>query len=172
MRRLASAFLACMFLSAGIATAQADIPSFPPEMQRAEQLGWFDPEASLALLDRVQRQIHGEEAEIEALTLRGFAYADSKQDEKTQETLDRLQNLVRQGSLAADFSHHIVRAYFLRESDRYDLASAELEAIDPRTLRSDVDNYRLEYLRGCILRFLGQHERAMLSFERALDLAS
>src|SRR5438309_1281826 len=98
MRRLASAWLACLFLAGGIAAARADTPSIPPEMQRAEQLGWFDPEASLGLLDRIQPQIHGEEAEIEALTLRGFAYVDSKQDEKTQETLERLQGLARQGS--------------------------------------------------------------------------
>ncbi|MFL6606329.1 MAG: diguanylate cyclase domain-containing protein [Steroidobacteraceae bacterium] len=171
MRRVASAWLACLFFAGGVAAAQADAPSLPPEMQRAEQLGWFDPEASLALLDKIQPQIHGEEAEIEALTLRGFAYVDSKQDEKTQETLERLHDLARQGSSAADFSHHVVQAYFLRESDRYEVASAELEAIDPRSLHSDLDHYRFEHLRGCVLRFLGKHEAAMLSFERALDLA-
>jgi len=171
MSRLASAWLACLFFSVGIATSQADTPSIPPEMQRAEQLGWFDPEASLAALDRIQPQIRGEEAEIEALTLRGFAYVDSKQDEKTQATLERLQQLAREGSSAANFSRHVVRAYLLRESDRYDVARAELGAIDPRSLHSDVERYRFEYLRGCVLRFLGQHEEAMSSFERALDLA-
>lgn len=171
MRRLASACLVCLFFAGGIAAAQT-LSSIPPEMQRAEQLGWFDPEASLALLDRIQPQIQGDEAEIEALTLRGFAYVNSKQDAKTQETLERLRGLARQGSSAAELSHHLVQAYLLRESDRYDLASAELESIDPRSLRSDLDHYRFEYLRGCVLRFLGQHEAAMLSFERALDVAS
>ena len=161
MTRLASTWLACLFFAGGIATAQADTPSIPPEMQRAEQLGWFDPEASLAALDRIQPQIRGEEAEIEALTLRGFAYVDSKQDAKAQETLERLQQLAREGSSGADFSRHVVRAYFLRQSDRYVVAKAELEAIDPRSLHSDVDHYRFEYLRGCVLRFLGQHEEAM-----------
>ena len=171
MKRLANAWLACLFFLGGIATAQADIPSIPPEMHRAEQLGWFDPEASLAALDRIQPQIHGDEAEIEMLTLRGFAYVDSKQDEKTQVTLERLQQMAREGSSAADFSRHLVQAYFLRQSDRYVVAKAELDAIDPRSLHSDVDRYRFEYLRGCVLRFLGQHEEAMSSFERALDLA-
>jgi len=171
MRRLANAWLACLFLFGGIATAQADTPSIASEMQRAEQLGWFDPEASVAALDLLQPQIHGEQAEIEILTLRGFAYVDSKQDEKTQQTLERLQQLALEGSSAADFSRHVVKAYLLRQSDRYDVARAELEAIDPGSLHSDVDHYRFEYLRGCVLRFLGQHEEAMSSFERALDLA-
>jgi hypothetical protein len=71
--RHASAWLACLFFSGAIGTAQADTNPIPPEMRRAEQLGWFDPEASLTALDRIQPQIRGEEAEIELLTLRGMA---------------------------------------------------------------------------------------------------
>src|SRR3954470_22626228 len=144
MKRLANAWLACLLFFGGIATAQADTPSIASDIQRAEQLGWFDPEASLAALDRIQPQIHAEEPEIEVLTLRGFAYVDSKQDEKTQETLERLQQRAREGSSGADFSRHVVRAYFLRQSDRYVDAKAELDAIDPRSLHSDVDHYRFE----------------------------
>jgi len=151
--------------------AQAEPALISLEVQRAEQLGWFDPDASLALLDSVQPQVRGEQAEVEVLTLRGFAYVDSRRDQQAQQTIDRLQQLADQGSRSADFSRHLVRAYFFRQSDRYDAARAELDSIDSASVRSDLDRYRLEHLRGCVLRFLGQHEAALLSFEHALDIA-
>lgn len=172
MKRLLRAGLACLLGTVASLTAQAEPVPIASEVQRAEQLGWFDPDASLALLDTIQPQIHGEQAEVEILTLRGFAYVDSKRDQQAQQTIERLAELAKHGSSAADFSRHLVRTYFLRQTDRYEEARTELDSIDSNSVRSDLDHYRLEYLRGCVLRFLGQHEAALLSFEHALDIAN
>ncbi len=172
MKTVLKAGLACLLVTAAHLTAQAEPALISWEVQRAEQLGWFDPDASLALLDTVQPQIRGERAEVEVLTLRGFAYVDSRRDQQAQQSIDRLRQLARQGSRAADFSAHLVRAYLLRQSDRYEDARAELDSIDSNSVQSDLDRYRLEYLRGCVLRFLGQHEATLLSFEHALDIAN
>lgn len=172
MKILLRAALACLLWMAANFPARAEPAQNFPEVQRAEQLGWFDPDASLALLDAIQPRIQAEQAEVEVLTLRGFAYVDGRRDQPTQQTLDRLGELARHGSRAADFSRHLVRAYLFRQSDRYKDAEAELDSIDLNSVRSDVERYRLEYLRGCVLRFLGQHEATLLAFEHALDLAN
>lgn len=172
MNPLLRAGLACVLVTAANFAAQAEPAPIFSEVQRAEQLGWFDPDTSLALLDKVQPQIQTPEALIEVLTLRGFAFVDSRRDQEAQQAISRLQELASHGSRAADFSVHLVRAYLLRQSDRYENAQAELSSIDPASVRSDLDHYRLEYLRGCVLRFLGQHEQALLSFEHALDIAN
>lgn len=173
MKSLASAWLAWMLLAIINAPALARTDALAANLQRAERLGWFDPEASLALLDTLQPQIQGGgPAEIEWLTLRGFAYIDSRQDQHAHDTLERLNTLARQGSRAADFSRHVLNAYLLRQSDHFEPAKLELDSIDPVSVQSDLDRYRLEHLRGCVLRFLGQHEAALLAFEHALDIAN
>jgi len=171
MKNAPRAGLACLLLTAATLTAQAEPAPVASEVLRAEQLGWFDPDASLALLDTIQPQIQGEQAQVEMLTLRGFAYVDSRRDQLAQQTISRLQDLAKKGSRVADFSSHIVRAYSFRQSDRYEDARAELDSINPASVQSDLDHYRLEYLRGCVLRFLGKHEAALLAFEHALDIA-
>lgn len=172
MKILLGAALACLLWTATNLPAWAEPARNFPDVQRAEQLGWFDPDAALALLDTIQPRIQDEPAEVEVLTLRGFAYVDSRRDQQAQQTIDRLAELASHGSRAADFSRHLVRAYLFRQSDRYEEARAELDSIDPDSVRSDLDRYRLEYQRGCVLRFLGQHEATLLSFEHALDLAN
>jgi diguanylate cyclase (GGDEF)-like protein len=170
MKTLAGAGLAYIFLFLGL-TAHADPRALSAQLQRAEQLGWFDAEASLASLETLEPQIQDPAAELELLTLRGFADVDSKRDEDARQVLEHLHGLESSGSRAAGFARHIIRAYLLRQSDQYEAARAELDAIDPNDLRSDLERYRLEYLRGCVLRFLGQHEAALRAFERALDIA-
>lgn len=171
MKTALRAGLACLLLMAANLAVQAEPAPIASEVHRAEQLGWFDPEASLALLDTIQPKIQGEQAQVEVLTLRGFAYVDSRRDQQAQQTISQLRELARQGSRAADFSSHLVQAYSLRQSDRYEDARAELDSINPASVQSNLDRYRLEHLRGCVLRFLGKHEAALLAFERALDIA-
>lgn len=172
MKSLASAWLAWMLLAMISVPARAETDTLTADLQRAERLGWFDPEASLAWLDKLQPRVQDARSEIEWLTLRGFAYIDSRQDQNAHDIIERLNALARQGSLAAEFSRHALRAYLLRQSDQYEPAKAELDAIDPAVVQSDLDRYRLEHLRGCVLRFLGQHEQTLLSFEHALDIAN
>jgi diguanylate cyclase (GGDEF)-like protein len=172
MKTLLRSGFVCLLLATASLTARAEPSILATQLRRAEQLGWFDPDAALALLDTLQSQVQGEQTEVEALTLRGFADVDSRRDHEAQQTIDRLQALANQGLVAADLSRHLVRAYLLRQSDRYEDARAELDSIDPTSVQTDLDRYRLEYLRGCVLRFLGQHEVALLSFEHALDIAN
>jgi diguanylate cyclase (GGDEF)-like protein len=170
MKTLACAGLAYIFVFLGL-TAQAQPRALDVDLRRAEQLGWFDPEASLALLNTLEPRVHDEAGELELLTLRGFADVDSRRDEEAHKILDRLQTLETAGSRAASFSRHIVRAYLLRQTDQYEAARAELDAIDPMDVQSDLEHYRLEHVRGCVLRFLGEHEAALRAFEHALDIA-
>src|SRR5947209_2192481 len=128
MKSLLRTGLACLLLAGASVTAQAEPSTIHLEVRRAERLGWFDPGASLALLDTLQPQIHDEQTEVEVLTLRGFAAIDSRRDEQAQQTIERLQALADQGLGVADFSRHLVRAYFLRQSDRYEAARAELDS--------------------------------------------
>src|SRR5581483_11237378 len=124
MKILLWAALAGLLWTAANFPVQAEPAQKFSEVQRIEQLGWYDPDAALALLDTIQPRLHSEQAEVEVLTLRGFAYVDTRRDQQAQQTIDRLVELARQGSQAADLSRHLVRAYLLRQSDRYEEARA------------------------------------------------
>ena len=160
----------CLLLAlSGAASGQAWTPS---EINRAEQIGWHDPDAALLLLDKLQPTVRTDDALVELLTVRGFAYVDGRQDKETQAVIQRLEFLARRGVVPAMLATHLVRAYFLCASDQFNAAKAEIDAIDSRTVRSQLDEYRVELLRASVLRFFGQHEAALQAYERGLDIAN
>jgi tetratricopeptide (TPR) repeat protein len=79
--------------------------------------------------------------------------------------------LERSGVHGAGRASHLVRAYLLSQSDRFSEARAELRRLDGDDSGTPVERFRLEILRGIILRFVGEQEAALVAYERALDLA-
>jgi GGDEF domain-containing protein len=61
MKKLLRSGLARLLLAGSGVTSRAEPPTIHSEVRRAEQLGWLDPDASLALLDTLQSRIHDQQ---------------------------------------------------------------------------------------------------------------
>lgn len=138
--------------------------------QYIEQTGWFDPDSALTQLDAVRPARDGH-ALVEWLTLRGFALVDTNQAQSAGEIVTELRTLAQRGILRAGVSARFVQAVLSLQNDRFIEARAELDAVEPKSVETLLDQYRLDYLYGCALRFLGEHELALSAFERANDTA-
>lgn len=137
---------------------------------RAEQLGWSDPQRALQWLEQLRSQATDEPTLEEWLQVRGFLLVDTRRDPETQALIARLEDLGRRYA-SAKSAAHMVRAYLFCQNDQIREGAAELSAIEPTPQTLPLTRYRVETLKGSVLRFTGQHEAAMLAYERAIDVA-
>jgi diguanylate cyclase (GGDEF)-like protein len=140
------------------------------DIDRAEQLGWSDPEKALQRLAQLESATSDLPALEQLLTVRGFLLVDTRQDEAARTLIERLYELGRQHP-AAKLAAPMVRTYQLNQHDQVKQAVAELGKIEPDATTPALTLYRLESLKGSVLRFTGQHEAAVLAYERAIDIA-
>jgi diguanylate cyclase (GGDEF)-like protein len=143
----------------------------PADTARVEQVGWSDPDAAVAMLADVQADPGNQGDFVQSLLIRGTLYADTRQDAEVLAVVGKLEALERSGVDSAGRASHLVRAYLLCHSDRFSEARAELRRLDGDDSGTPIERFRLEILRGIILRFVGEQEAALVAYERALDLA-
>jgi diguanylate cyclase (GGDEF)-like protein len=143
----------------------------PADMARVEQVGWSDPDAAVAMLGSVQANPGNQSEFVQSLLIRGTLYADTRQDAEVLAVVRQLEALEQSGLHSAGPASHLVRAYLLCQSDRFSEARAELRRLEGATFGSAIEGFRIEILRGIILRFVGEQELALAAYERALDLA-
>ena len=141
------------------------------DIARAEQVGWSDPDAAIAMLDGAPAHPEDPAAVVQALLIRGTLFADTRQDTEALAVANQLEAMGRTGVHGAGTASHLVRAYLLCHSDRFTEAQAELRLLDADESGSAIERFRLEILRGNILHFVGEQEAALVAYERALDLA-
>jgi diguanylate cyclase (GGDEF)-like protein len=141
------------------------------DIARAEQAGWSDPDAAVAILDGAKLQPDDPDSFIQGLLIRGTLYADTRQDAEALAVVKQLEALQRAGLQNAGRASHLVRAYLLCHSDRFSEAQAELRRLEGDESGSPLERFRLELLRGTILHFVGEQEASLVAYERALDLA-
>lgn len=140
------------------------------DIDRAEQAGWSDPENALQMLRRLESRTMKVQALEELLTVRGLLLVDTRQDAQTQQIVQRLDDMGRQSPMAT-MDAHIVRAYSFCQQDHLAQAVAELRQINPDSATPILTRYRVQTLRGSVYRFTGQHEDAIVAYERAIDIA-
>jgi diguanylate cyclase (GGDEF)-like protein len=141
------------------------------DIDRAEQLGWTDPEAALELIQKIQPSVQNDEELVELLTVRGILRIDKRQDQEAQEISGQLEAMGKRGLVAAERASHVVRAHLMCQSDNIDGARAELKMLETTATDSMRERFRIEVLRGAVLEFIGEQESAARSYEGALDLA-
>jgi diguanylate cyclase (GGDEF)-like protein len=141
------------------------------DIARAEQVGWSDPDAAVAMLEGAKAHPEDQASFVQSLLIRGTLYADTRQDTRVLAVVSQLEALGRTGVRGATSASHLVRAYLLCQSDRFSEARAELRRIDGAQIGSAIERFRLELLRGTILHFVGEQEASLAAYERALDLA-
>lgn len=141
------------------------------DIDRAEVLGWTDPDAALELLERVEPSVQTDAQLTELLTVRGMAYADKHQDVQAKRVIERLDSMGGRGLASATRASRIVRAHLMCLSDDFDGAREEIKDISATETDTPVEKFRLEMVRGRALHFLGERESATRSYESALDIA-
>jgi diguanylate cyclase (GGDEF)-like protein len=141
------------------------------DIDRAEQLGWSDPEAALELIQKIQPSVQSDEELVELLTVRGILRIDKRQDQEAKEIAEQLASMGKRGLVAAERASHIVRAHLMCQSDNIDGARAELKQLETGTADSMRERFRIDVLRGSVLEFIGEQESAVRSYEGARDLA-
>src|SRR5690349_14313270 len=141
------------------------------DIDRAEQIGWTDPEAALELIQKIQPSVQSDEELVELLTVRGILRIDKRQDQEAQEIAGQLEAMGKRGLVAAERASHLVRAHLMCQSDNIDGARAELKMLETTAADSMRERFRIEVLRGSVLEFIGEQESAVRSYEGALDLA-
>lgn len=152
-----------------ICLAQTSSKSFE-DIDRAEQLGWSDPEKALQKLDQLDAGAIDEPALEQLLTVRGMLLVDTRHDDAARTIIQYLFELGRQHP-SARLAAHMVRTYQYSQHDQVKQAVAELGQIESDSSTVPLTLYRLENLEGSVLRFTGQHEAAVLAYERAIDIA-
>jgi len=140
-------------------------------IDHAEQVGWTDPEAALALIQKIQPSVQNDEDLVELLTVRGILRIDKRQDQEAEEIAKQLESMGKRGLVAAERASHVVRAHLLCQSDNIDAARTELKLLAADAADSPREKFRIEVLRGTVLEFIGEQESAARSYEGALDLA-
>jgi diguanylate cyclase (GGDEF)-like protein len=160
--------VSCHVLWAAPAHGQSAVDT---EIDRAEVMGWSDPDAALKLLDRAQTSVRQDDTLIRLLTVRGLLFVDNREDVGARAIIDRLRSMQGSAGMSSMVASHIVQAYLLCQSDEYARARAELDAIPFTAPATPLEQYRLEMLRGAVMRFLGQHEAALMASEQAFDIA-
>lgn len=140
------------------------------DVDRAEQLGWSDPEKALPKLEQLEATGPDTVTLEQLLTVRGFLLVDTRQDEAARALIEHLYELGRQ-SAPMRLAGHMVQAYEFSQHDQVTQAAAELSHIEPDATTPPIALFRLESLKGSVLRFTGQHEAAVLAYERAIDIA-
>lgn len=160
--------LLCSLISPG----QAGVPQKAriEDVDRAEQLGWSDPDKALPKLDQLEATGPDAATLEQLLTVRGFLLVDTRQDGPARSLIEHLYALGRQ-SASMRLAAHMVQAYEFSQHDQVRQAVAELSHIEPDTTTPPMTLYRLETLKGSVLRFTGQHEAAVSAYERAIDIA-
>src|SRR5690242_19410843 len=71
------------------------------DIDRAEQLGWSDPEAALELIQIIQPSVQSDEELVELLTVRGILRIDKRQDQEAKEIAEQLASMGQRGLVAA-----------------------------------------------------------------------
>ena len=168
---LLSGALLCLLLTWGAASYAQIATIAVADIDRAEQIGWSDPQAALQRLDKLQPQAQSNADLVQLLTVRGLAYADIRQDGDAQALIARLHAMGRDDP-SAEAASHLVQAHLFYQRDQYDRAQAELKLIGAEATLSELERYRLKVLRGSVLAFAGQQEGALMAYEQALDLAN
>lgn len=156
--------LACLAAAPVRASELADI-------DRAEQVGWTDPETALELLQAIQPSVQRDEDLVQLLTVRGMLLIDTRRDHEAEDIIQQLQAMGKRGFADAERASHVVRAHLRCQSDNIDAARAELKALSTGAADSPRERFRIEVLRGAVLEFIGEQESAARSYEGALDLA-
>jgi len=141
------------------------------EVDRAEHLGWTDPQAGLAILDVAQPAIQSDSALAQLLTVRGMLLVDERRDAQAKDVERQLQDMGKRGSPVGERAAHFVRAYQLSQTEDYEGARRELREVPVDSAESPAERFRLEILRGSVFQLVGQQELASHSFEMALDVA-
>jgi len=95
---------------------------------------------------------------------------DSRRDDDLQRTLARLRTL-QATEPSASVAYHYLTSYLLSQNDHFRQAVTELNAIDPKTVRTPLEQFHIELLRAAIAQLSGEHEAALVAGERALDIA-
>jgi diguanylate cyclase (GGDEF)-like protein len=161
-------------LVAGLLLVLAAFPARGDELadiDRAEQIGWTDPEAALELIREIQPSVQSDEELVELLTVRGILRIDKRQDQEAEEIAKQLESMGKRGNTAAERASHVVRAHLLCQSDNIDAARAELKQLAASATDPLRERFRIEVLRGSVLEFIGEQESAVRSYEGALDIA-
>jgi diguanylate cyclase (GGDEF)-like protein len=140
------------------------------DIDQAEQLGWSDPEKALQRLDQLEPTGPDIATLEQLLTVRGFLLIDTRQDDAARALIERLYELGRRRA-SMSLAAHMVQTYQFTQHDQVKRAVAELGKIEPDATMPLLTLYRLESLKGWVLRFTGQHEAAVSAYERAIDIA-
>jgi diguanylate cyclase (GGDEF)-like protein len=162
--------LLTMWAPCGGAPAAARSPQ-DREIDRAEQIGWADPDAALKALDHMTVSSQHDETLVEWLTVRGMVLVDKREDASVRAVIERLRSVRGPAQASAQFASHLVQAHLLCQSDEYTRAKAEIDSIPASAVVTPLQRYRLEMMRAAVLRFLGQYEAALIASEHALDIA-
>src|SRR5437868_9192297 len=136
---LLSGALLCLLLTCGT-VSYAQVATLA-DIDRAEQVGWSDPQAALQRLDKLQPQAQSSADLVQLLTVRGLAYADIRQDEDVQALIARLHAMGRDDP-SAEATSHLVQAYLFYQRDQYDRAQAELKLIGAEATLSELERDR------------------------------
>jgi diguanylate cyclase (GGDEF)-like protein len=170
---LVKGLLWCVLLVCSLVhQGQAAVPQTAvlEDIDRAEQLGWSDPEKALHRLDQLESVGLDASALEQLLVVRGFLLIDTRQDGVARTLIEHLYELGHQHP-SARLAAHMVQTYQFSQHDQVKQAVAELGKIEPDGGTPASTLYRLESLKGSVLRFTGQHEAAVLAYERAIDIA-
>jgi diguanylate cyclase (GGDEF)-like protein len=163
-----SSFVLVVCLWAAAAAARAgDLD----DIERAEQVGWRDPDTALAMLDTAQATVQSDAALVQWLTVRGMLLVDRRSDRDSDAVIMRLRTMGERGLPAAARAGHFLHAYQLSQTEDYDGARTELRDLPADSMESAPERFRFELLRGSVFQFVGQQELAIHSFETALDVA-
>lgn len=160
-------FVVCAMLAC-CAPTQGQVASLQT-INRAEEVGWADPDRALHMLDELESRAADAQTLEESLTVRGILLVDTRNNTQAEAVIARLFEMGRDRPSATKAAH-IIRTYLLCQQDRLNDAAAELRWFEADEA-SPSARYRLETLKGSVLRFTGQYEAAILAYERAIDLA-
>src|SRR5689334_16098925 len=85
-----------VFLLLCICTGPAVAADSDP-LDKAEHIGWSDPDAGLALLDTAQADIQSDAALAQLLTLRGTLLVDERRDAEAKAIAQQLEDMGKRG---------------------------------------------------------------------------
>src|SRR4051812_29655303 len=97
--------LAAIILLAAPLTWSAEIA----DIARAEQVGWSDPDAAVAMLEGVEAHPEDQASFVQSLLIRGTLYADTRQDTEVLAVVSQLEAIGRSGVSSAALAGHLVR---------------------------------------------------------------
>ena len=161
-------FVVCAMLAC-CAPTQGQVASLQT-INRAEEVGWADPDRALHMLDELQSRAADAQTLEESLTVRGILLVDTRNNTQAEAVIARLFEMGRERPSATKAAH-VIRTYLFCQQARLNDAAAELRWFEADETSPSLARYRLETLKGSVLRFTGQYEAAILAYERAIDLA-